>query len=86
MVADFLSDKPLDKVEASSGEANARSNEKGELVLTVPQSDKEQVEIVITADNYRSETLVSDTASKQQKLSLVPARKHVFVSKRSGQI
>ncbi len=85
ILSDFLSGKSLTKGEASSGEASASSNEKGEVVLSVPQSDDAEIEVTITADNYRNEILKIPAANKvNQQVKLVPARKAVFVSKRSG--
>lgn len=83
-VADFLSDKAIG-AEAISGEASARANEKGEIVLTVPTSDKDSIDIQILADNYRTESLTIATTKKEvTTLKMVPARKQAFVSKRSG--
>jgi Tol biopolymer transport system component len=85
LVKDFLSDKPVARVDASSGEANARSNEAGKIVLAIPQTDKDTVEVKIVADGYREETLainLSDTA--ERTVTLVPSRKHAFVSKQAG--
>lgn len=84
-VTDFLSKKPIAKAEATSGEASAVSNDKGEIVLTVPQSAKAQAEVEIKAENYRVEkrTLASEQKSAAE-VQLVPNKKHVFISKRSG--
>lgn len=85
LISDFLSDKPVSKAEATSGEASARSNEKGEIILTIPQREESEIEIQITAENYRTENLKLPIAAKEQKqLKLVTARKHAFISKRSG--
>jgi hypothetical protein len=84
-VVDFLSKIPITKAEANNGDANARSNDKGEILLTVPQTDKDKIEVKISGENYRPET---QTVSADQKdtvtVQLVPSRKHVFISKRSG--
>ena len=85
VVTDFLSKKPVGKVEATSGEASAVSNEKGEIILTVPQVDKEQVEIEIKAENYRTEKRTLTIEQKDTtEIFLVPHKKHVFISKRGG--
>lgn len=84
-VKDFLSDKPVKGAEATSGESSAQANEDGEIVLTVPNSKEAELDIAITADNYRTENLNVPVANKQsQELKLVPAKKHAFISKRSG--
>ncbi len=86
-VADFLSAKPIAKVEASSGEANARANDKGEIVLTVPinKSGQEQIDVQLTGEGLRTENITL-TPGKQEvtKVTMVPSSKHVFISKRSG--
>jgi hypothetical protein len=85
LLTDFLSGKPVLAAEASSGIASARTNEKGEAVLVVPESGASEIEVTITADSYRTETLKLSVSTKEsQSLKLVPSRKHVFVSKRSG--
>ncbi len=85
VLSDFLSGKAIAGAEATSGEATARSNEKGELVLTVPQTDQPEVEIRLNAENYRGETLKFPTATRaSQAVKLVPARKVIFVFKRAG--
>ncbi len=86
-ITDFVSKLPIAKAEVSSGQADARSNEKGELILTIPRSvnDEDTVTIQVGAENYRTETVSLPRASREaQSLQLVPARKHIFVSKRSG--
>jgi hypothetical protein len=85
VLADFLSGKPIKGAEAVSGEASARSDDKGEIVLTVPDTDKDQLEVQILADTYRTEDLKLPTDKKdKQALQLVPSRKHTFISKRTG--
>jgi Tol biopolymer transport system component len=84
-VSDFLSGKPIDKVEALSGEFSAFSNSEGRVVLTIEDPGEEAVEITIKAKNYRDEVIIQSTENKSaQKISMVPDRKHLFVSKRSG--
>jgi hypothetical protein len=82
---DFLSGKPIENTEAYSGDASAFSNGDGEIVLTLDTTSDEAVEIMITADGYRTEK-VTETANndKVQEIKMAPANKHVFVSKRSG--
>lgn len=84
-VVDFMSDKPLEKVEASSGEASAFSNHEGDIVLVVDKIDDQNLEVNIQADGYRTETLtIATNGSEKQLVKLVPSRQHVFISKRSG--
>ncbi len=82
---DFLSDKAVEGAEASSGEASALADKDGKIVLTVEASDKAEMTVTVKADNYRDESFTYDLASKiEQQVKMVPARKHAFVSKRSG--
>lgn len=86
-VVDFLSKKPVSKVEASSGEANALSNEKGEIVLTVPHesTDQEKIEVQLSGEGLRTENIALPPGKKDTELvAMVPERKHVFISNRSG--
>ncbi|MBI3624104.1 hypothetical protein HY218_00565 [Candidatus Saccharibacteria bacterium] len=83
-VADFLSGKPVPKVEATSGEASALSDDKGLIKLTIDKP-ADTVQVMITGDGYREESLSFSSSTKTtQTVKLVPAHKHVFVSKRSG--
>jgi hypothetical protein len=84
---DYLSGKPVDKVEAISGESSALSNQEGVLKLTIDTSDAEKNELPVTilAEGYRQEMVTLNLDNQgDTKLQLVPANKHVFISKRSG--
>lgn len=84
-VSDFLSGKPAGKVEASSGEASAISDDKGVIKLTIDKSDDQKLSITFKAENYRLEQLSLDPNDKSaHTVKLVPGRKQVFASKRSG--
>lgn len=84
-VKDFLSGKPIEKAEAVSGEYSAFSDEKGRVVLTIDQPGEDTIEITIKAKDYRDEPVNQETENKDvQSVAMAPARKQVFVSKRSG--
>jgi hypothetical protein len=84
-IIDFLSRKPISKAEADGNGASAISDDKGNIKLTVDQIDDQKIEVAIKADTYRTEQVKIDPADKSNHaLRLVPARKQVFVSKRSG--
>lgn len=87
-IRDFMSGKPIPGAEASSGDGNARADEEGKLVLALDTStmeDSAQISVDISADGYRDETMNITVNNKEtQSIGMVPARKHVFVSKRSG--
>lgn len=84
-VKDFISGQPVKSVEAISGEASATANENGEIVLVVADQAEPNVNIQIVASNYRTENINLEVGNKDiHRISLVPAKKHAFVSKRSG--
>ncbi len=84
LVSQFLSKKPVAKVEATSGDASALSDDKGEIKLTLDQP-ADTFDVTIKADGYRDEKITFNATSKaDQSVQLVPSTKHVFVSKRSG--
>lgn len=82
---DFLSDQPVQKAEATSGQFSAFANEQGEIVLTVDTKENKDINITVRAGGYRDEEVTVKSNDKEAKdIKMVPARKHVFVSKRSG--
>ncbi len=82
---DFLSAKPVGKVEAVSGEASAFSDEKGVIKLTMDKKDDLDFEVTIKGEGYREEKLTLKADTKDPvAVKMVSARKHTFVSKRSG--
>ncbi len=87
-VRDFLSGRPIERAEATSGEGNASSDKEGRLVLTLDTAhleDAAQISVDISADEYRKETVNLTVNNKEtQSVDMVPGRKHVFVSRRSG--
>jgi hypothetical protein len=84
-VSDFLSGKALDKAEAISGEANAQADSTGKIVLTIDGATDQPIGVTLSAPNYRDEKLTIGQDDKSSRsIKMVPARKHVFVSKRSG--
>ena len=81
----FLSGKPVTNAAAKSGEASAKANKDGEIVLVVADKNKETVEAEISADGYRTEKITLKVGDEEaKKIVLVPSKKHAFVSKRSG--
>lgn len=85
-VNDWLSKKPLPKVEASSGEGDAIADKDGKLVLVLPTNQTaENVTVTFVLEGYRTEKLTMPVSSKDERsLTMVPSAKQVFVSKRSG--
>ncbi len=88
IIKDFLSGKPIEGAQASSGDGNAISDKDGKLIITLDTAnlnDDAQVEILISSENYRDEKVSVNVANKEvQSVEMVSARKHSFVSKRSG--
>ena len=82
---DYLSGQPVVGAEAFSGEASAFSNESGEIVLTLDTKANEEVEVMITADGYRTESQKDTADDNVIELKMVPANKHAFVSDKSGE-
>ncbi|MDB5185478.1 MAG: hypothetical protein JWL85_1 [Candidatus Saccharibacteria bacterium] len=84
-VTDYVSGKPVEKAEAILGEASAFSDEKGEIKLTLEDTNEDVLNITLKGDSYRTEAFtVSADKKDEQAVVLVPVRKHVFISKRSG--
>ncbi len=85
VITDWLSGKPIEKAEASSGDYESRSDKDGKLLLTVDVTTDQNLDITIKTNGYRNEKIHLDTnTNNEQKVQLVPGRKHLFVSKRSG--
>ena len=84
-LTDYLSGKPVKDAEISSGDSNARGDDKGQIVLTLGQVGGDNSQAKITVDGYRPETVSLDAGEKQsQSLALVPDRKEIYISKQSG--
>jgi len=86
VIKDWLSGQPIQKAEASSGSADAQSDKNGKIVLTVESGgNATTLPVTITADTYRNQQLQLDLTTKTaQTVNMVPARKEVFISNRSG--
>ncbi len=85
-LVDWLTSKPVtENAEAVAGENSATSNESGEILLTIGEDNLSQVEIIVSADGYRSESYtVADLSDEETVVALVSSRKHAFVSNRDG--
>lgn len=84
-VTDFLSGKPIEKAEATSGEASAFSDDKGNIKLTIDKSDDAEFTVKIAGESFRTEELkLNPEDNSVRNVKLVPGRKQAFVSKRSG--
>lgn len=84
-VKDFLSGNAIEKAEATSDEYSAFSDEEGLVVITIEDPGENAVEINLQADGYRTETISKEKEDKNvQDVEMVAGKKHVFVSKRTG--
>ncbi len=85
IVKDFVSGKAIEKAEATSGEASALSDKDGKIVLTVEANDSTELSVTVRTEGYRDEQISFKLSDKsEQQISMVPSRKHAFISKRSG--
>lgn len=85
VLADWQSQQRVNEAEAKSGEDVAKANESGEIIITVGDLS-EGSSVVVSADGYRDEAFqISDLSRDEISLSMVPAKKHVFVSNRDGE-
>lgn len=85
IVKDFLSGKPLEKIEASSGEASAFSDKKGKIILTLDTTSDEPVKITIKGQGYKTEKLTeSAEGTTDKEVKMVASQQQAFISKRSG--
>ena len=83
-ITDYLSSKPIPKIEATSGDASALSDEKGIIKLTL-EKPEDTVQVSIKAEGYREEKITFSGQTKDvQNVKMVPGRSHAFISKRSG--
>lgn len=85
-VKDYVSGKGIAGAEATSGdEVAAVADKDGVITLTFDTADTPTIDVNITAKDYRSEaaTIKTDTTDPTN-VTLVSARKAMFVSKQSG--
>ena len=84
---DFLSGKAVLGAEATSGEYNAQADKDGKIALVIDKDNDKDLEVSIKATGYRDEKLtVKLTDLIEKTIKMAPAKKHVFVSKRSGKL
>lgn len=82
---DFLSGKAVTQAEVSSGQAVAKADKQGRVILTVDKLDSDNLTATVSADGYRKEQVSLKAGGQPQvELGLVPAAKEVYISKQSG--
>lgn len=85
VVSDSLSGKPLATAQVTAGESNAIADEKGRITLTLDETEKDTIDISITAEGYRTQQKALQLSTKGETLvSLVSAQKAAFISTRNG--
>jgi Tol biopolymer transport system component len=86
LVTDFLSGKGIEKIEAQVEYASAYSDKEGKIKLTLAKDfEPEEFDVSIAGQNVRTEKIrITAKTTGEQKVQLVPAKQHVFISKRSG--
>jgi len=84
-LTDFLSGQPIIKAEVTIGDASAVSDKAGLAKVSLDKTGDGDLKATVISKGYRTETIVLNALSKaDNSLTLVPNRKEVFVSKRSG--
>lgn len=84
-VRDYLSDKPVEGVEATDGSATAISGKDGKITLTLESPVVVKDGVSLSKAGYRLQKItLNDDPKKSTKATIVLARKAVFVSKASG--
>lgn len=81
---DYLSDKPLAGVLATSGQASALSDQSGKITLTLENLSDASTPVTLSKDGYRETQITLKPATQITIATLVTARKAVFVSKVNG--
>lgn len=86
-LTNFVSGQPIETAELSSGEATALSDKDGIAKLTIDKPGDDDINVQVSRQGYRTDTItLKPTTKDQQAVALVPARRHVFTSKRSGKL
>lgn len=84
-LADYLSGKPIENAEVTSGEASAFADKKGKVVLTLDNPESETIEVAVRSKEYRVEKLSFAASTKSPfDMRMVPDQPIVYVSKQSG--
>jgi hypothetical protein len=85
IVKDYLSEKPGRKAEATVGSSSAFADEEGKIKLTLEDTEEESFDVEIFKEDFRKETITVEVGSQEEfEVLLVPDRRHVFISNRSG--
>jgi hypothetical protein len=85
---DWLTGLPITVGNYGIGDVVTTPDAKGEVTLTIPATDATTVQVVAKfgGRGYADTTLAIPLSPITQELTFVPAGKHYFISKRSGQL
>jgi hypothetical protein len=84
-ITDYVSGKPIEGVEVVQDGFNALSDASGKVILTVEDAETTTLAVTIRAQGYRTEErTLNALEATGTNVVLVPAHRHVFVSKQSG--
>jgi len=84
-VQDYLSEKPIEGVEATDGRVTAISAKDGKITLTLANTALAKSGVTLSKEGYRTQTISLEENTKiATKAVLVPSRKAVFVVKQNG--
>lgn len=84
-VRDYLSEQPLEGVEATDGQVSALSDKAGKITLSLAEAPKPGQTVNLSKTGYRTESFkLAENPEVETKVTLVPARKAVFVTRQSG--
>jgi hypothetical protein len=86
LLYDYFSEEPVHKAEVYYDDDAVYSDEQGLVKVTIEGSPQgETAKFRVVAEGYRQEELEVDLGSEEtQEVGLVPVRKHVFLSNRTG--
>jgi hypothetical protein len=89
-IKEFLGGAPVQGAEVTNGEGSATANAEGVAIIVLDStavSEQESLEFKVTMAGFRSEQIsISTSAHEKQAVVLVPSKKHVFVSRRTGKM
>src|SRR6266545_6606636 len=84
-VRGYLSGKPIEGVQAQSGDASAVSDKNGKITLTLASTVQASDSVTVSKGGYRTDQITLNADPKQPtKAVMVLARKAVYMSKQSG--
>ena len=84
-LVDYLSGKPVKDAEINSDESNAKSDTKGQIILTLDHDESTTRSATVSAEGYRDEKLTLQPGQGQNRTVLmVSGAKHAYISKQSG--